>query len=95
MVEYKRGMTAKSSHAPEARPPKKSGRVANDVYPDPIRSAVMPPPTSSTQEPRMSRKTSGPSPPKPTVSLPPSAGRPKTSGGLPKGTVSKTPRGTR
>jgi hypothetical protein len=34
------------------RPPKLKGRVANDFLPPKARSAVMPPPTKDTQEPR-------------------------------------------
>jgi hypothetical protein len=52
MAKYTRGSTAKSNHRPETRPPKKKGRVANDVWPDPVRSFMMPPPTRDTQEPR-------------------------------------------
>ena len=43
------------THDPAKRPPKLKGRVANDVYSQTARSAVMPPPTKDTQEPRMSR----------------------------------------
>ena len=58
-----RGRTAKLNHDPAKRPPKVKGRVANDVYPNPIRSATMPPPTTDTQEPMMSRKAKAPMPP--------------------------------
>jgi hypothetical protein len=49
---YSRGKTAKDPNNPAARPPKLKGKVANDVWPNPVRSAVMPPPTVNTQEPR-------------------------------------------
>src|SRR4029077_10741344 len=63
MVGLTRGKTAKLNHDPAKRPPKLKGRVANDVYPNPARSAVMPPPTMDTQEPAMSRKAKTPKPP--------------------------------
>jgi hypothetical protein len=56
MVTYKRGFTYTPKHPPELRPPKLEGRVGNEVYPDKARSAMMPPPTEDTQEPRMSRR---------------------------------------
>ena len=56
MAKYKRGFTAQSLHSPETRPPKLQGRVTNDFYPDKARSAVMPPPTGDTQEPRLSKR---------------------------------------
>jgi hypothetical protein len=55
-TKYKRGSTAKSVHKPETRPPKLKGRVSNDFFPNPARSATMPPPTTDTQEPRMSKR---------------------------------------
>jgi hypothetical protein len=51
-----RGFTAQSLHSPESRPPKLQGRVYNDFYPEKARSAVMPPPTEDTEEPRMSKR---------------------------------------
>jgi hypothetical protein len=41
---------AKEMPGQARRPPKlsKSGKVANDVYPDKPRSAIMPPPTKDT-----------------------------------------------
>jgi hypothetical protein len=56
MAKYKRGFTAKSLHPADERPPKLQGRVYNDFYPDKARSAVMPPPTGDTQEPRLSKR---------------------------------------
>ena len=59
MVGLTRGRTAKLNHDPAMRPPKLKGRVANDLYNErTARSAVMPPPTMDTQEPRLSRKGS-------------------------------------
>lgn len=49
--KYPRGATTKDPNHPAARPPKLKGRVANDLWPNPIRSAAGPPPTKSTQEP--------------------------------------------
>ena len=40
MVGLTRGRTAKLNHDPAKRPPKLKGRVANDVYPSPARSAI-------------------------------------------------------
>jgi hypothetical protein len=51
-----RGFTAQSAHSPESRPPKLQGRVYNDFYPEKARSAVMPPPTGDTEEPRLSKR---------------------------------------
>jgi hypothetical protein len=56
MVKYKRGFTAKTLHPPEQRPPRIKGGVYNDFYPERVRSAVMPPPTGDTQEPRLSKR---------------------------------------
>ena len=56
MAKYKRGFTARIVHPSETRPPKLKGRVANDFYPPASRSATMPPPTSDTQEPRLSKR---------------------------------------
>jgi hypothetical protein len=56
MAKYKRGFTAKSLHPSDERPPKLQGRVYNDFYPEKARSAVMPPPTGDTEEPRLSRR---------------------------------------
>lgn len=92
MVGYSRGMTPKIKHDPAARPPKKTGRVANDVAPMP-RSAMMPPPTTDTQEPRLSRKTSGTSFPKgKTFYGETSVTRPRASSETPMGHPSATPR---
>lgn len=51
-MKLPRGKTFKVKHNPAKRPPKVSGRVANDVWQPPLRSAVAPPPASDTQEPR-------------------------------------------
>jgi len=59
MAKYPRGFTAKAQHPPEKRPPKLKGRVSNDLYPSPARSAVMPPPTKDTQEPRGGKLSRG------------------------------------
>jgi hypothetical protein len=56
MAKLSRGSTAKPPGNPAQRPPKLKGGVANDFFPPKARSAVMPPPTKDTQEPRMSRK---------------------------------------
>jgi hypothetical protein len=58
MVKYPRGFTNHGHHSPETRPPKLDvkNRVFNDFFPDKPRSAVMPPATSDTQEPRLSRR---------------------------------------
>ena len=48
----KRGKTFIPKGNLAKRPPKVSGRVANDVWPNPVRSATMPPPQTDTQEPR-------------------------------------------
>ena len=52
MSKLPRGMTAKTVHSPEKRPPRLKGGVSNDFLPPKARSAVMPPPTKDTQEPR-------------------------------------------
>ena len=46
-----RGKTFKPAGNPAKRPPKLKGRVANDLWPNPARSAAGPPPTKDTQEP--------------------------------------------
>ena len=51
-MKMTRGKTFIPKGNPAKRPPKVSGRVANDVWPNPVRSAIMPPPTKDTQEPR-------------------------------------------
>jgi hypothetical protein len=56
MAKYKRGFTAKELHPSDERPPRIKGGVYNDFYPERVRSAVMPPPTGDTQEPRMSKR---------------------------------------
>jgi hypothetical protein len=48
----KRGKTFKPTGNPAKRPPKLKGRVANDVWAPPARSAMSPPPAGDTQEPR-------------------------------------------
>ena len=47
-----RGKTFRPTGNPAERPPKLKGRVANDIWPNPVRSAAGPPPTKDTQEPR-------------------------------------------
>jgi hypothetical protein len=56
MAKYKRGFTAQAPAKPDERPPKLKGRVYNDFYAEKARSAVMPPPTGDTQEPRLSKR---------------------------------------
>jgi hypothetical protein len=56
MATYKRGFTAQAPAKPDERPAKLTGRVYNDFYAEKARSAVMPPPTADTQEPRMSKR---------------------------------------
>ena len=56
MVTYKRGFTFQPKHSPETRPQDVKGRVANDLGPR-VRSAMMPSPTTDTQEPRMSKRS--------------------------------------
>jgi hypothetical protein len=60
MVKYPRGFTNHGDHDPETRPPKLDvkNRVFNDFYPDKPRSAVMPPATFDTEEPRLSKRPS-------------------------------------
>ena len=56
-----RGKTFRPTGNPAKRPPKLKGRVANDLWSPPARSAAGPPPTKDTQEPRgkASSKTGG------------------------------------
>jgi hypothetical protein len=59
-MKMTRGKTFVPKGNPAKRPPKVSGRVANDVWPNPVRSAIMPAPTTDTKEPRgMVRSRSG------------------------------------
>ena len=51
-MKFTRGNTFKPDGNPAKRPPKLKGRVANDVWAPPARSAMGPPPTKDTQEPR-------------------------------------------
>jgi len=60
MAKYKRGMTAKSPHPDDERPPSLKGRVYNEFRPDAARGSTMPPPTGDTQEPRVSRRLGKP-----------------------------------
>jgi hypothetical protein len=54
---YPRGDTAKPpGKKPGDRPPTLSKGVFNDFRRDSARSAVMPPPTGDTQEPRLSKR---------------------------------------
>ena len=55
----KRGKTFKPTGNPAKRPPKLKGRVANDLWPNPARSAAGPPPTTDTKEPRGKGLTRG------------------------------------
>ena len=50
-MKMTRGNTFKPKGNPAKRPPKLKGRVANDLWPNPVRSAAGPPPTKDTQEP--------------------------------------------
>jgi hypothetical protein len=50
-MKFTRGNTFKPTGNPAKRPPKLKGRVANDLWPNPARSAAGPPPTKDTQEP--------------------------------------------
>jgi hypothetical protein len=68
------------------RPPKKHGKIANDVAEFGLRSAVMPAPTSDTREPYRSKAHVTTSPSN-TISK--GVGRLR---GTPRGHVSKTPR---
>ena len=54
-MKLPRGKTFMPKGNPAKRPPKLKGKVANDLWPNPARSAAGPPPTTDTQEPRMSR----------------------------------------
>ena len=59
-MKMTRGKTFVPKGNPAKRPPKVSGRVANDVWPNPVRSAIMPAPTTDTREPQgMARSRSG------------------------------------
>ena len=59
-MAFTRGKTFKPTGNPAKRPPKLKGRVANDLWPNPARSAAGPPPTKDTQEPiGMVRSRSG------------------------------------
>ena len=59
-MKLTRGKTFKPTGNPAKRPPKLKGRVANDLWPNPARSAAGPPPTKDTQEPLgMVRSRSG------------------------------------
>ena len=51
-MKFTRGKTFIPKGDPAKRPPKLKGRVANDLWPNPARSAAGPPPTKDTQEPR-------------------------------------------
>lgn len=54
---YERGFTAQApGKNPADRPPKLAKGVSNDFFRGSARSAVMPPPTGDTQEPRMSSR---------------------------------------
>ena len=48
-MKFTRGNTFKPTGNPAKRPPKLKGRVANDLWPNPARSAAGPPPTKDTQ----------------------------------------------
>ena len=50
-MKFTRGKTFIPKGNPAKRPPKLKGRVANDLWPNPVRSAAGPPPTKDTQEP--------------------------------------------
>ena len=50
-MKFTRGKTFIPKGNPAKRPPKLKGRVANDLWPNPRRSAAGPPPTKDTQEP--------------------------------------------
>jgi hypothetical protein len=51
-MKLTRGKTFIPTGNPATRPPKLKGKVANDLWPNPARSAAGPPPTKDTQEPR-------------------------------------------
>ena len=55
----KRGKTFKPTGNPAKRPPKLKGRVANDLWPNPVRSAAGPAPQTDTKEPRGKGLTRG------------------------------------
>lgn len=57
-VKYPRGRTNYGDHPPDERPPRLDvkNRVFNPFYPDLPRSAIMPPATTDTEEPRLSRR---------------------------------------
>ena len=59
MMGYSRGKTFKPTGNPAKRPPKLKGRVANDLWSPPARSAAGPPPQKDTQEPKGSGLTKG------------------------------------
>ena len=62
--KYERGFTAQApGKNPADRPPKLERGVSNDFFRGAARSAVMPPPTGDTQEPRMSSRQSKQTPP--------------------------------
>lgn len=56
MAKYKRGFTSKELHPSDERPPSLKGRVYNEFRPDAARGSTMPPPTTDTQEPRLSKR---------------------------------------
>jgi hypothetical protein len=59
-MKMTRGKTFQPTGNPAKRPPKLKGRVANDLWAPPARSASGPPPTTDTQEPKgMVRSRSG------------------------------------
>lgn len=51
-MKFTRGKTFIPEGNPAKRPPKLKGRVANDLWAPPARSAMAPPPTKDTQEPK-------------------------------------------
>ena len=54
---YERGTTAQApGKNPQDRAPNLQGRVYNEFRPDVARGSTMPPPTSDTEEPRLSMK---------------------------------------
>jgi hypothetical protein len=58
-MKLPRGKTFKPKGNPAKRPPKLKGRVANDLWAPPARSAMGPPPACDTQEPRGKGLTRG------------------------------------
>jgi hypothetical protein len=58
-MKLPRGKTFKLKGDPAKRPPKLKGRVANDLWAPPARSAMGPPPACDTQEPRGKGLTRG------------------------------------